>query len=132
MKREYAGNMGLVEELLTETLTIPIHPVDEGALDKPDESSSLKEGITVINDTRLTAALLVNNTLWGTASEGFVGPGQSIEMPAGWSWWDVYVLFETEDPEVFIRWFGPISCSVKYHLKKSNVGYRDTIKISEM
>lgn len=89
-------------------------------------------GITILNDTRQGATVFVHNEILGPASLGHVAPGQTVVLPCAWAWWDVYVLFDNYETW-FLRWVTAAKIIHNPYTKsKSMVGYRDTVKLSQM
>jgi hypothetical protein len=100
-------------------------------LSRPEKVATATTGITIVNDTNRAALVLVSNHLSGPASVGYVKPNHHVVMPCGWAWWDVYVLFEGS-AELFIVWTSLITYEIRYNRKKAGVGFRDTVRISQM
>lgn len=106
---------------------ISLHSVNLSELQRPEKSDSTAAGITIINDSSFTVSVLVANQILGIASSGYIKPNQRLVLPAGWAWWDVYVLFQNINAHLFLN-----GNSVYAHKKQSNVGYRATLKVSEI
>lgn len=102
----------------------PVIPKD---MDRPEESASDADGITVINDSGFDVTVLVANQVLGLSSAGYIRQGNQLVLPAGWAWWDVYVLYENLGAHLIFS-----GITGYYHKKKGMVGYRDTLKISQM
>lgn len=99
---------------------------------RPEKVVGDADGITVVNDTSQGACAFVNNDILGPASLGHVRPGQSVVLPCGWAWWDLYVLFD-DQAGWFVRWASAAVYFVNPNNKlKHGVGYRDTVYLSKM
>lgn len=109
------------ENFLKESMSIP------QGIDKPEESASAADGITVINDSSYDVQVLVSNQILGIASSGWIRKGNQLVLPAGWAWWDVYVLYQVGGSHLFL-----LDSRVFFNLKKTMVGYRAVLKVSDM
>lgn len=114
------------EKIVVQSLT-PEELEHPEKLERPEESSSTADGITVINDTGFEVSVLVSNQILGIASSGYIKPNNELVLPAGWAWWDVYILFHNQGSHLFLQGY-----NVWSHKKQNNVGYRATLKVSEM
>lgn len=99
-------------------------------LGRPEASDADAEGITVVNDTSSNVWVLAANEVLGPRSCGYVAPGQRLVLPVGWAWWDVYVLYTGAGSGLQIEWNPLVTWS--YNRKRGLVGYRETIKVSQI
>ena len=121
------------ETVQTASLTFPEKQVDESRLERPGQSRSAQKGIKVVNDTNSPVSILVSNDLLGPASTGFIQPGEFAVLPCGWAWWTVFARLWSQSSGVFLSNFKSLfAFQVEYNKKKTKVGYRDTIKVSQM
>jgi hypothetical protein len=83
--------------------------------------------ITLTNDINIGVLACVSNGLLGTRSIGYVLPGNSVKLPSGAAWWDVYLLRETGGAIICDLFVG----NIFYDAMKSNVNSTATLKVSQ-
>jgi hypothetical protein len=93
------------------------------------EALTSGDQITLQNDTTLSIIACVSNNFLGVRSVGYVLPGNTVKLPSGPAWWDVYLLVETT--AAVILTFNGLSWDVVFNYKKSDVNSLANLKVSD-